>query len=104
MAQSHLKQVLKRPAAAHHRPTVDEKQAAKLSFEQALAKLETIVSAMESGDTPLAQLLAQFEEGNQLLKICEGRLKDAEMKIEQLKQARDGSVTFTSPEAAATEA
>ncbi len=71
---------------------MDDKKAAKLSFEEALEKLESIVSAMESGDTPLAELLAQFEDGNRLLSVCESRLKDAEIKIEQLKQQRDGSI------------
>lgn len=64
------------------------------SFEVALEKLETIVEAMESGDVPLADLLAKFEEGTRLLKICESRLKDAELKIEQLKKQKDGSVAF----------
>jgi exodeoxyribonuclease VII small subunit len=65
-----------------------------LSFETALEKLETIVDSMESGDVPLADLLAKFEEGNTLLRHCESRLKDAEIKIEQLKKERDG-VAFT---------
>jgi exodeoxyribonuclease VII small subunit len=76
-----------------------EAKDAKLSFETALTKLETIVEAMESGDVPLAELLAKFEEGNKLLKVCETRLKDAELKIEQLKKSKDG-VTFTKLEAA----
>ena len=63
---------------------------AKLAFEAALAKLESIVESMESGQVPLAELLAKFEEGSKLLKVCEARLKDAEMKIEQLKKAKDG--------------
>lgn len=66
----------------------------QLSFETALEKLETIVEAMEAGDVPLAELLAKFEEGTRLLKVCETRLKDAELKIEQLKKHKDGSVTF----------
>ncbi|MEO6002648.1 MAG: exodeoxyribonuclease VII small subunit [Opitutus sp.] len=66
----------------------------KPSFESALTQLETIVEAMESGDVPLAELLAKFEEGNKLLKICEARLKDAELKIELLKKQKDG-VAFT---------
>lgn len=84
-------------------PAVDEKQAAKLTFEDALDQLETLVEAMEAGDTPLAEMLARFEEGNRLLKVCEARLKDAELKIEQLKLARDGSATLiplTPPEEA----
>lgn len=66
----------------------------KLSFEAALGKLETIVESMESGEVPLAELLAKFEEGTKLLKACESRLKDAELKIEQLKKQKDGTVTF----------
>ncbi|HEX2855199.1 MAG TPA: exodeoxyribonuclease VII small subunit [Opitutaceae bacterium] len=67
-----------------------EAKDAKLSFEDALTKLETIVETMESGEVPLAELLAKFEEGSNLLKTCESRLKDAELKIEQLKRQKDG--------------
>ena len=67
---------------------------AKISFESALTQLETIVESMESGDVPLADLLAKFEEGNKLLKVCEARLKDAELKIELLKKQKEG-VAFT---------
>ena len=62
----------------------------KPTFEAALAHLESIVDSMESGDVPLAELLAKFEEGSQLLKLCEARLKDAEIKIEQLRKQKDG--------------
>lgn len=51
---------------------------------------------MESGEVPLAELLAKFEEGNALLKTCEARLKEAELKIEQLKKQKDGSVAIAS--------
>lgn len=68
-----------------------EAKDAKLSFESALTKLESIVESMESGDVPLAELLAKFEEGNRLLKVCETRLKDAELKIEQLKKTKEGA-------------
>ena len=71
-----------------------ETKESKLSFETALGKLETIVEAMESGDVPLAELLAKFEEGSKLLKVCEARLKDAELKIEQLKKQKDGKPAF----------
>lgn len=65
-----------------------------LSFEAALTQLESVVEAMESGEVPLAELLAKFEEGNKLLKVCEARLKEAELKIELLKKQKDG-VAFT---------
>lgn len=67
---------------------------AKLTFEAALAQLESIVETMESGEVPLAELLAKFEEGTKLLRICEARLKEAELKIEQLKKQKDGNVAF----------
>jgi exodeoxyribonuclease VII small subunit len=73
---------------------------AKLSFETALGKLEAIVESMESGEVPLADLLAKFEEGTKLLKVCEARLKDAELKIELLKKQKDGTVSFEKFEAA----
>lgn len=68
-----------------------EVKEAKLTFEAALAKLESIVESMESGDVPLADLLAKFEEGSKLLKVCEARLKDAELKIEQLRKTKEGA-------------
>jgi exodeoxyribonuclease VII small subunit len=60
------------------------------SFETALERLEAVVESMESGEIPLADLISKFEEGNKLLKACEARLKEAELKIEQLKKQKDG--------------
>jgi exodeoxyribonuclease VII small subunit len=71
-----------------------EAKESNLSFEVALGKLESVVESMESGDVPLAELLAKFEEGTKLLRVCENRLKDAELKIEQLKKQKDGKVAF----------
>jgi len=65
-----------------------------LSFEDALSQLEAVVEAMEAGDVPLADLLAKFEAGNALLKQCEVRLKEAELRIELLKKQKDGTATF----------
>jgi exodeoxyribonuclease VII small subunit len=73
---------------------VDSDKTAKLSFETALAKLETIVDSMEQGEVPLADLLAKYEEGSKLLKVCENRLKDAELKIDTLKKQKDGTASF----------
>lgn len=65
-----------------------------LGFETALARLEALVDAMEQGEVPLAELLGQYEEGTKLLKVCEARLKEAELKIEKLKKQKDGSASF----------
>ena len=43
-----------------------------------------IIELMEEGSTPLAELVAQFEEGAKLLKICQNELKAAELKISKL--------------------
>jgi exodeoxyribonuclease VII small subunit len=75
---------------------VDSDKTAKPSFEAALTKLETIVDSMEQGEVPLAELLGKYEEGTRLLKVCEGRLKEAELKIEKLKKQKDGSATLES--------
>jgi len=60
-----------------------------------MQRLETIVEAMESGHVPLAELLTQYEEGSRLLAHCEQRLKAAELKIEQVKRQKDGSLAST---------
>jgi exodeoxyribonuclease VII small subunit len=79
---------------------VDSDKTSKLSFETALTKLEAIVDSMEQGEVPLADLLGKYEEGTKLLKVCEARLKEAELKIEKLKKQKDGSATFESFEPA----
>jgi exodeoxyribonuclease VII small subunit len=56
----------------------------ELSFEDSVERLESLIEAMENGDTPLADLVAKFEEGSKLLKHCQAQLKEAELKIEQL--------------------
>lgn len=82
---------------------VESDKNAKPSFETALARLEAIVDSMEQGDVPLADLLAKYEEGTKLLKVCEARLKDAELKIEKLKKQKDATATFESFEPARSE-
>jgi exodeoxyribonuclease VII small subunit len=61
-----------------------------LPFEEALKKLEGIVEAMESDDLPLETLLAKYEEGTRLVKICQEKLAEAELKIQQLGKKRGG--------------
>ena len=55
------------------------------SFEHAIAELERIVAAMESGALPLEEALAQYERGVQLLKECRTRLDAAEQQIRILE-------------------
>ena len=64
----------------------------ELQFEEALDKLESLVASMESGDVPLATLVEKFEEGSKLVKTCEERLKQAELKIEKLRKDNEKAV------------
>lgn len=56
----------------------------ELDIERSLAKLESIVSDMESGDISLEKSLTLFEEGMSLVKKCQTELKKAEQKVENL--------------------
>ena len=55
-------------------------------FEKLLARLEEIVSEMESAELPLDKLLSTYEEGMRLVKACGERLADAEQKVEILSR------------------
>jgi exodeoxyribonuclease VII small subunit len=70
-------------------------KADSLPFEEALKKLEGIVETMESGDLPLETLLARFEEGTRLAKVCQARLADAELKIQKLERDAAGEMAVT---------
>lgn len=63
---------------------------ASVKFEEALARLETIVAELEKGDLPLDDSLKIFEEGIKLSKTCLKMLDDAERKIEIMVQEKDG--------------
>jgi exodeoxyribonuclease VII small subunit len=68
--------------------------AAKVSlpFEEALKMLEGVVETMESDDLPLETLLAKYEEGSRLVKICQEKLAEAELKIQQLEKNASGEM------------
>ena len=57
----------------------------KLSFEEAYKQLTDLVKKMESGELPLDQSVAAYEQGIKLKAYCEQMLKEAELKIEELK-------------------
>ena len=63
-----------------------------LPFEEALKKLEDIVETMESDELPLETLLARYAEGMRLLKICQEKLAEAELKIQQLDKNAAGEM------------
>ena len=72
-----------------------EKSAANkagVPFEEALKKLEAIVAAMESDDLPLETLLAKYEEGTYLARLCQEKIVEAEVKIQQLEKTAAGEL------------
>jgi exodeoxyribonuclease VII small subunit len=62
----------------------------KLSFEEAYKQLTELVQKMESGELPLADSVAAYEQGIKLKAYCEQLLKEAELKIETLKISNTG--------------
>ena len=72
-------------------------------FEEALQKLESVVEAMESDDLPLESLLAKYEEGAKLVKVCQEKLAEAELKIQQLEKNAAGELKLKPFEEAAND-
>jgi exodeoxyribonuclease VII small subunit len=65
-----------------------------MPFEEALKKLEKMVDEMESGELPLEAMLARFEEGTRLVKVCQTKLEEAELKVQKLEKNAAGEVTL----------
>ena len=64
----------------------------KLTFEQALQKIEQIVSAIESGQIGLEESIEKYAEGARLISYCRGVLNAAEKKIQLLTAKADGTL------------
>jgi exodeoxyribonuclease VII small subunit len=66
---------------------------AEQNFEGAMDRLEAIVEQMESGKLPLEDLIVRYEEGMNLVKICQERLANAEQKIEIIARNSAGKTS-----------
>ena len=64
---------------------MENKQLEELSFEEAIAQLETIVRELESGRTKLDDAVSAYEKAIKLKQLCENKLKSAQLKIEKLE-------------------
>ena len=62
-----------------------------MSYEEAVERLNRIVTDLEKGNLPLADALSLFEEGTSLMKRCTELLDQAEQKVVKLKKGADGS-------------
>lgn len=68
----------------------------EMSFEQAMAALEQVVSALEKGEVPLDQSIALYQRGADLRAHCAAKLRDAEEKVELIRVA-EGRAVGTTP-------
>lgn len=64
-----------------------------LSFEEALAELEKIVRQLEDGKIKLEEAVSAYERGAALKAHCETRLREAQLKIDKITLAPDGTPT-----------
>jgi exodeoxyribonuclease VII small subunit len=72
----------------------------KLSFEEAMNKLEGIVERLEEGDVPLEEAIAIYKEGMELSKLCHDKLKNVEEQLAQIitEDGRKESFSITEEE------
>lgn len=61
----------------------------KLTFEQAIERLEEIVNRMENENPSLEESLKLFEEGSKLSSLCYGKLSEAEQKIRNITELEE---------------
>jgi len=62
----------------------------KLVFEDAMKRLEEIVTALEKGDAPLEKSLSLFQEGTKLIESCNKELDQAQQQLKILVAGEDG--------------
>jgi len=70
---------------------MDEKE--KLTFEDAMKRLESIVETLGGGNLSLEDSLKMFEEGMELCKFCNKKLDEAEYKVEKLMEKEGGELS-----------
>ncbi len=63
-----------------------------LKFEQALARLEEIVSSIEAGDIGLEESIERYQEGMGLIRHCRTVLSEAELRIQKLQADSEGQL------------
>ena len=69
---------------------------AEMTFEQAMAALEQVVSQLEKGEVALEASIALYERGAALKAHCAKKLQDAEEKVEMIR-AQEGRAVGTTP-------
>lgn len=70
-----------------------ESEIKDLSFEDAIIRLENIVRELESGRIKLDDAVTGYEKAVALKKLCEEKLKAAQLKIEKIEVSPNGDLT-----------
>ena len=60
------------------------KKIEELSYEEAFAELEAIVTTLENEEKTLEESMSLFERGQALSKYCAALLENAELRVKQL--------------------
>lgn len=62
-----------------------------MTFEKSVARLDEIIALLSNGDTTLDRSLKLYAEGAKLISDCQKQLDNAQLKIEQLSEMKEGS-------------
>ncbi|MBW7459441.1 exodeoxyribonuclease VII small subunit [Paenibacillus sepulcri] len=71
------------------------KKEQEITFEEAIERLEVIVSQLENGDVPLEKAIDLFQEGMKMSQLCGAKLEQVEKKIEVLIESESGFIKKT---------
>ena len=74
---------------------MEEQNIKDLSFEEALLQLENLVRELESGRIKLDDAVAAYERAVNLKKLCEAKLKAAQLKIEKIEISPEGEMKLS---------
>tara|TARA_B110001452_G_scaffold220264_1_gene192477 strand:- start:107 stop:358 length:252 start_codon:yes stop_codon:yes gene_type:complete len=70
----------------------NDKMLDKMTFEEAMNELETLVDSLDRGDISLDQAIAAYDRGSQLKDHCQKRLNEAKMKVESIQTSDNTEV------------
>ena len=69
----------------------------EMTFEEALAELESVVTRLERGDVALDESIAMYERGAKLRARCQQKLAEAEEKVSRITLGDGGQPTGVQP-------
>ncbi|HVG49004.1 MAG TPA: exodeoxyribonuclease VII small subunit [Rubellimicrobium sp.] len=76
---------------------MSEKEVEQMTFEEALAELEGVVTRLERGDVALDESIAMYERGAKLRARCQQKLAEAEEKVSRITLGDGGQPTGLQP-------